>query len=233
MVALLEEVWDAIRGNHPELPSIVIVTGSGWIGSPRWGHFRAAGWAGKGEFIPERNEHAGPTIRLGEMFIAGETLAKGAAHTLETMLHEAAHVLARVREVTDTSRQGRWHNAKFRQLAEELGLVWHGDVVSKQHGFSEMMLAQATKDRYAELTTQLDAEIRLVINLPGWVAGQGGSGGELVQGGRRPSEGTGTGSQIKATCECDEPRIIRVSRKVLDGPMISCSDCGGPFQDRN
>jgi hypothetical protein len=36
------------------------------------------------------------------------------------MLHEAAHALAQVRGIKDTSRRGRWHNARFRALAEEL-----------------------------------------------------------------------------------------------------------------
>ncbi|MFD1534873.1 hypothetical protein [Pseudonocardia aurantiaca] len=34
--------------------------------------------------------------------------------------HEkAAHALAHVRGIKDTSRQGRWHNARFKALAEE------------------------------------------------------------------------------------------------------------------
>ena len=44
VVEALEAVWDAITANHTELPPVVIVTGSGMIGQPRWGHFRAKGW---------------------------------------------------------------------------------------------------------------------------------------------------------------------------------------------
>lgn len=33
-----------------------------------------------------------------------------------------AHALAHVRGIKDTSRQGRWHNTKFKALAEELGI---------------------------------------------------------------------------------------------------------------
>jgi hypothetical protein len=41
---------------------------------------------------------------------------------LATLLHEAAHGLAHVRKIPDTSRQGRYHNRRYQVLAEELGL---------------------------------------------------------------------------------------------------------------
>ncbi|WP_156046190.1 hypothetical protein [Herbidospora cretacea] len=53
-----------------------------------------------------------------ELFIAGELLALGAARVLQTMLHEAAHALAHVRGIKDTSRSGnRYHNSLFAELA--------------------------------------------------------------------------------------------------------------------
>jgi hypothetical protein len=52
----------------------------------------------------------------------GEGLARGPADTLGTLLHEAARALAHVREIKDTSPEGRWHDARFKALAEELGI---------------------------------------------------------------------------------------------------------------
>jgi hypothetical protein len=90
VVQLLERVWDRIRENHPELPQAVIVTGTGSeVGGLKWGHFRADGW--------EVVQAEGAALRMNEMFMAGETLAKGALQVLQTMLHEGAHTLARVR----------------------------------------------------------------------------------------------------------------------------------------
>lgn len=105
VVTVLERLWEAVRANHPDLPQVVIVTGSGFVGPARWGHFRANGWTDRAHATTQD----GVTVnaKLGEMFVAGETLAKGAAHTVETVLHEGAHVLAQVREIKDTSRQGR------------------------------------------------------------------------------------------------------------------------------
>jgi hypothetical protein len=61
-------------------------------------------------------------VRLPEVFVGGEGLARGPADVLGTLLHEAAHALAHVRGIKDTSRQGRWHNARFKALAEEIGI---------------------------------------------------------------------------------------------------------------
>jgi hypothetical protein len=43
-------------------------------------------------------------------------LARGAREVLATELHEAAHGLAAARGIRDTSRQSRYHNARYRRL---------------------------------------------------------------------------------------------------------------------
>lgn len=228
VVSILERVWDAIRVNHPDLPAVVLVTGSGMIGPPRWGHFRAEGWSSRTE------REAALSMTMGEMFVAGETLARGAAHTVETMLHEAAHVLARVREIQDTSRQARWHNQRFRALAEELGLEYPRESAHPQVGFSEMILTPGTKEEYATVIDDLDRAIRLCVNLPEFLAtapeGQGG-GEHMPHGGRKAAGGGGSKTNnVKAVCGCETPRIIRVSRKVLEEGDIVCARCDQLFQ---
>ena len=54
--------------------------------------------------------------------ISGEALRRTPADVLGILLHEAAHALADARGITDTSRQGRYHNKKYALLAAELGL---------------------------------------------------------------------------------------------------------------
>jgi hypothetical protein len=231
VVTLLEEVWDRIRQNHQELPAVVIVTGTGMIGPARWGHFRANGWMARAE-----GEDAATNLALGEMFMAGETLAKGARQVLQTMLHEAAHVLARVRDLKDTSRQGRWHNKTFRTLAEEMGLEHKRASADVQHGFSFVTLTAETEAEYADLLDELDREIRLVVDLPWFLKGTAKpkgededdepQGGEYIHGGRKAkATGTPQSGNLKATCSCSEPNIIRASRKVLDLGVIRCDEC--------
>ena len=231
IVAVLEETWAAIRAEVPELPHIVMVTGSAFVGPGRWAHWRESGWTEKGH---EGHNHA----RHGEMFVAGETLAKGAAFTVETMLHEGAHALATVRKIDDTSRQGRWHNAKFRALGEELGLEYTKPQAHPMHGYSFMTLTEAARTRHAALITKLDAAIRATINVPAWTDAAGGSdedaGGEFVHGGRRPKTGTGsTTNNLKLTCECETPNIIRASKTVAAKMVIRCDECSELFLDRS
>jgi hypothetical protein len=216
VVTVLELVWAQIRSEHPELPEIVMVTGSAYVGPSRWGHFRKAGWT-----------EAGVDVERGEMFIAGECLAKGARFTLETILHEAAHVLAAVRDVKDTSRQGRWHNAQFRKFAEEMGLAYQGETADKSRGFSDMLLTAETEERYARLTDELNRQITMMIKLRGTESGNG----EKIT--LPPAEGGGAaGGRIKLTCACSEPRILRVSKKTAEAGLITCGVCFEGFEDR-
>jgi hypothetical protein len=93
MVAALEAAWSAIRGRHPELPAVVVVLGAESIGTAgrlRLGHFAAMRWQ------PDPTGQAGDAaaVRLPEVFIGGEGLARGPVGVLGTLLHEAAHALA-------------------------------------------------------------------------------------------------------------------------------------------
>jgi len=100
----------------------------------------------------------GQPVRLPEVFIGGEGLVRGAADVLGTLLHEAAHALAHVRDIKDTSRQGRWHNAKFKALAEELGIEVAKD---PRIGWSPTAIPASTREEYAEVIDELGRVLRL------------------------------------------------------------------------
>ena len=132
LIAALEQTWTDIRRRTPQLPEVVVVTGTGLSSGAfhidaKWGHFGADHWvqghpteAGQGAALD-----LSATRRKPELFIAGECLAEGPRQTLQTMLHEAVHALAHARRVKDTSRGGRYHNKReFVALAGELGLAW-------------------------------------------------------------------------------------------------------------
>lgn len=230
VVRLMERVHARIRQNHPEVPEVVIVTGAGTgpLGG-KWGHFRPRGW------MAQAAEEGGAATHIHEMFMAGETLAKGARQVLQTMLHESAHALAQTREVQDTSRQGRWHNKAFLTTAQEMGLEYRKDKANPQIGYSEVTLTDATVDEYKDLLDALEAEIHLMVRLPGWL---GGTGDEDDNGESNGGEGMGKApkgpaqpntNNIKCVCRCEEPNIIRMSRKVLDQAVVNCGDCDSLF----
>jgi hypothetical protein len=136
LVAALDRTWSSIRARHPDVPEVVITLGAGTGGSgpAKLGHFAAARW------------QRGPAEELPEMFVAGEGLSRGAADVLATLLHEGAHGAAAARKVQDTSRQGRWHNARYRAIAAELSL----DVAQAPAiGWSDTTVPPATAACYA------------------------------------------------------------------------------------
>jgi hypothetical protein len=198
-VEALEQVWAAIRRHHPELPQAVVVTGPG--SDPRraelvrLGHFAADRWRGEsGAALPE-------------VFVGGEGLARAATEVFATLLHEAAHALARARGIKDTSRQGRYHNRRFQAIAEELGL----DVeLDERRGFARTSLPPATARRYASAIDHLAGALHAYRELE-----------PAARGERR--------GRNRLRCSCTCPRKIWVSPTTLAAGPIACGVCGQPF----
>ncbi len=229
LVQALEAVWAAIADRHPDVPDVVMITGSGNMGlGLKWGHYGPDRWA-NGRFVVDS---AGTTWRdrKPELFVGGEAIGRGAEMILETMLHEAVHAVAVVRNVKDTSRQGRYHNGRFRELAEELGLVWTFDRPHELLGFSEMLTSEATREAYADVIDKLNSAIALTIEMPGWANLAGGSpgGGGVHGGGRKPKDPDAPKTGLrKAVCGCG--RIIRVAPSTLEAAPITCGSCDEDF----
>jgi hypothetical protein len=198
LVTALDRAWQAIRARHPDVPEVVIAlgAGSGQGRNLKLGHFAAGRW--------QRADG-----RLPELFIGGEGLGRGAVPVLATLLHEAAHGVASTREIADTSRQGRWHNARFRDLAAELGLA-----VEKlpSLGWSGTTAPAATTALYRAEIRRLEAAITAYRH-----AEHGGRGG-------RGSSNNG----VAARCSCG--RRIRVAETVLALGPITCGACGSDFE---
>jgi hypothetical protein len=203
LVAALEHAWTTIRSHHPDVPQVVIVVASGSDARSRrlnLGHFAAGRWQ-----LTDPNQ---PTDRP-EVLVSGEGLQRGPVEVLGTLLHEAAHGLAYVRKVSDTSRQGRYHNRRYAALARELGLeVADLDPI----GWSATSIPEPTATRYAEVLAELSEALVL------W---------------RRAEQSTTAGtsrSRNALACSCGCGRRIRVARSVLELAPILCAACAQPFQ---
>lgn len=212
MVAALEGAWSEIQARHPELPPVVIVLGAGSGNGPSLtlGHFAAMRWRAPeptaSDELEAQDEAASEPRRWAEVFVGGEGLARGPAEVLATLLHEAAHALAHVRNIKDTSRQGRWHNARFKALAEEVGICVEKD---PRIGWSPTTLPAETRTGYAQVIAELGAVLRLHRAIE-------------VTGGMSKKPGT-----PPAACGCG--RKIRVSKAVLSEGPIVCAVCGSDF----
>ena len=198
LVTAMDRTWAAIQARHPDVPAVVITLGAG--------SGRGRGLT-LGHFAPGRWQHGDGT--LPELFIGGEGLARGGRELLGTLLHEAAHGVATARGIQDTSRQGRFHNTRYADLARELGLE-----VAKTGtiGWSATTVPDATAARYRAELRRLDAA------MVAWRHADGGSG----RGGRASSN-----NGLAARCDCG--RRIRVSAAVLGAGPITCGLCGTNF----
>ena len=178
----------------------MIIIASGTDGKhPRWGHHAAGRWNVAGE-------------QLTEIMISGEGLRRTAREVLATLLHEAAHALAHARGIKDTSRQGRYHNTKFKNCAREVGLAVEHDA---QTGWSVTIITPATELAYAAQLQALTDAMTL------WRHGEAATGPKA----RRSH------NLIAAICPCG--RSIRVAASTLAEAPITCQACDQDFQPKN
>jgi hypothetical protein len=177
---------------------VVITVGAGSIGAApctlRLGHFAAGRW-----------QHADD--RLPELFIGGEGLKEGPVSVLGTLLHEAAHGLAHARAIKDTSRQGRFHNTRYKRLALELGL--NVSTVGTI-GWSATSVPDTTAIEY---TRQLD---ELAAVLTAWRHREAD-----------PDRRANSNNGLSASCGCG--RRIRVAPSTYQAGPIICGLCESEF----
>jgi hypothetical protein len=212
LVRALNTTWRAIQRHHPDVPDVVVTIGAGTARSGpdskrvKYGHFDERRW------MVDRDE-------AHELFIGGEGLQRGATATLITLLHEAAHGVGTVRGIQDTSRGGRYHNTRFRDLAAELGVTVLDQVdgAKCQHGWAgDQSLTDDAVKRYRRELARLDEVIRAYRI----AEGSGGTGT------KRKSSNNG----VVAECGCTDPRKIRVSVSVYKLGSIICGICGRAFE---
>ena len=199
IVRVLEDIWRTIRARHGELPAVVIIIASGTERKqPVWGHHAPGRWQAGNE-------------QRAEIMISGEGLRRTPREVLGTLLHEAAHALAAARGIKDTSRQHRYHNTKYKMLAEELGITVTFDPTI---GWSITSVPDHTAEDYADQLAALQAAMTL------WRTDE-----ELAPTARRNS------NLIAAICPCG--RSIRAAASTLAEAPIVCTACGEPFTAKN
>lgn len=265
LIGAIEAFWIELRdgaGNAPDLPLVTFTIGAGsdprHPGLLKAGHFHAERWHEGHKPAPiDTSSPSGVlaarlvTIATGtgiaarpihEVFVAGERLADGARGLLATVTHEAAHALALARGIRDVSRGNRYHNGRFRDLAESFGLqVAQVPVI----GWSATSWTEEMDGRYSAHIPRVEAAITgwrawdgPVPVEPATSAGQGetdpgeeGGEGGIVLVGRMPAgRPARPAGRLLATCACG--RRVRVAAGVLVLGPITCGLCGRPFEVR-
>lgn len=198
LLSALDALWKRQQADVPELPRITpVISPTSRIqdhGPERW----------------KRDDDG----TVSGLVVTADTLHDGPDVVLETVLHDAAHLLCWVRGVDDTTMHGVYHNQHFLAAAEEVGLEWPEGAKRRQgKGYHVPVLSSAARERHAESLEELKEAIPLVLphlELP-------------------PTSNRGRVDRLSYACKCDPPRRFRISRTVAAQGPIMCGVCGSEF----
>ncbi|MGI5404137.1 hypothetical protein ACQEVG_32745 [Streptomyces sp. CA-135486] len=147
--------------------------------------------------------------------ISADTLDEGESAVLETVLHEAAHILCWIRGKQDTTTRGVYHNQTFLSAAEEVGLEWpEGAQRLAGRGYANPRLTEETRAKHEADLNALAESIPLA--LPHFVVPDAPKS-------TRPD-------RLTLQCRCTPPRKIRVSQTTAAVGPITCGVCGSDFE---
>ena len=198
-VGQLEKMYNTLNLDKFEgaLPTPIITVQS----KPgTWGHCsRARVWQRKDEETYEMN-------------IAAETLSAPIEEIIDTLLHEMVHLYCRENNIKETSRGGKYHNGRFKALAEKVGLIC---VKEGQYGWNtvgtgnDALIEYALDKGWSEI--MLNRQTMFKVGITG--AGAAHSGAP-TSGAKAPS------STRKLQCPCCK-NSVRATKAV----RIMCMDC--------
>lgn len=200
-VAIINAVADviaAVRKNHEGIPDVVVTLASA---KGKHGHFAPSSWSTR----VADGEDAGDLKH--EMFLAAESLKRGAVETVGTIIHELVHAFCHAQDIQDTSNNGVYHNKRFAGVAEEFGIA-----VEKMghHGFSKTTVPDVTVRKYQREVDALEAALTVYRNDFGVAAAVTKS------------------TAYYMVCDTCNDRVRLGSKKWYERNLPVCS-CGEPF----
>lgn len=152
--------------------------------------------------------------RQYEVNIGAGTLSRPIENVVSTMLHEMVHLYHLMNNIQDTSRGGTYHNKKFKQKAEEVGLVIDYD---KRIGWSitspsEKLIDYIIEKEWSDIQIFRYESFRVTV-------GGKSANGDQDQPAKKPS------STRKYQCPCCG-MSVRATKTV----NILCGDCNQQMQ---
>jgi len=198
IIDALDRLAGQVRKNHPEVPdNIVFVLASGRSGRGNvHGHFAPQSW---------KDDHH-------EILISAESLARGPEATLGTLIHELAHATAQETGVRDTSNNGRYHNKRFKKIAEDLGITLEE---APTIGWSVTTLPAETAAKYRAGLDNLEK------SLTTYRVG-------LVADAATPTKPRNK-TKAPMYCGCDDPVTVSIQWFERQGINLFCSECEQGF----
>ena len=198
-VSQLEHMYNSLNQDFfgGELPSVIITVQSkpGTMGHSS----RAKVWRRKED-------------ELFELNVAAEVLSYPIEETIDTIIHEACHIYCRVNGISEVSRNGSYHNKRFKEVAEAHGLscIYTGSKYGWNTTPGENLIEYALQKGWSEI--QINRQTVRPIRIGAYGTSQPGA--TLTPGAKAPS------STRKLICPgCGQS--VRATKKV----HILCGDC--------
>lgn len=191
LVQALESAYNIIRERNPDVPDAVIVISSA---DGKYGHFSAARWSTDKGSLPE-------------IMVTAEGLKRPAREVLATLVHEAAHGVAHARGIQDVSDNGRYHNKKFAQFADELGLSVAPAMQRLGHSGTSI-----PEGEFDDLIETLEPKLVAYRKFDP----------------PREKSPNSSGRKYTVRCECD--RKIYLAKSTWEKGPIVCGLCGSEFE---
>lgn len=217
-------LWREIQVNHPGVPNVNIVLQASEYAH---GHFAPNAWEGAAV-----HELMLSTISLG-LTTNADSLNAPVIKTVSTLLHEAAHAFAFERKIQDTSRNHRYHNGKFADIARAFGCEV-SETPNPSIGFYTDGITAQARIRYAQ---QIDSLMQAVTTyrrdfssmLTG-ISGLAGLGTLTGPRARKPRKTYGSAT-LTIICECGTPGY-RVARDLYESTDIHCNTCNSAYSEK-
>ena len=132
IISELYKLFDALNEHYwnNELPTVFITLKQGASKTKSvYGTFYPDSYAKKPDLPEGENLSGGENMEAvcdevyHEISMGAEFLARPFPNVAATLQHEICHLYAQIHDIKDTSRNGAFHNTKFRDIAEKHGLV--------------------------------------------------------------------------------------------------------------
>lgn len=142
-----------------------------------------------------------------EINIVAEALNRGLLPVITTLMHEMVHLYCRENDIKETSRSHTYHNKKFKEIAEEHGMVC--EKKSDSLGWSSARLTPETVNRIYSYNLSEDVF---------------GFGRLDTNGGEKEKKKKKSSTRKYKCPECGT--LIRATKDV----NVICGDCNVPFE---
>lgn len=127
------------RFYNNELPEVMIVI------------FETAKQNAYGWFTPSKVwKDVDGTTEMHEIAMSAEYMNRDWIQVMQTLHHEMIHLYCHINNIKDTSRNGRYHNGKFKEQCEKHGFEYKITSPDKSIGWSRAELTEETQRIIAE-----------------------------------------------------------------------------------